>query len=815
MKYIYAILFFGFSLPVQAQVNRSAKIEGSVTTSDGKPVEAVSVSLKGTSLGASTNTKGQYLIKNVRPGNYTLVATGVTIKRQEKNVSVQNGQTAAVNFTLDVSAQDLQEVTVNGSKTNKFAVKESDYVSKMPLKNLENPQVYNSVSKEILNEQLVFSVDDATRNVPGLQKMWDATGRGGDGGAYYSSRGFVTSSSLRNGISGLVTAGIDAINLEKLEVLKGPSGTLFGSTLTSYGATINRVTKKPYENFGGEISASAGNFDFHRFSVDINTPVTKDKKLLFRLNSAYNYQGGFQQNIFARNLAVAPSLQYKPNDRLTINLDAELAYGKNTGNQIFFFYFPTATLGITSADKVNVDYRNSLMGDGLTQQSRNTNFFGQVNYKISEHFTSSTNFASSKSFSNGYSPYFYLIPDTTVTHNPADLGKSNYVTRADQSTRNSKSYYIEAQQNFNGDFQIGSLRNRVVLGLDFLLLNPTINFYGIDPFDVVPTRGADYSGFNGTALDARYAAIANPTPYISNVKTRTYSAYVSDVLNLTDNLMALAALRVDRFDNKGGLTYSPVDPYKQTAFSPKFGLVYQPLKDRVSLFANYQNSFKNLGYYNAFDPSSTNTQLPILPALAKAEQANQIEGGIKLDILDGKISSTISYYDIEVKNTLRADLRAPAVAQIQNGMKVSRGIDFELMANPVKEFNALIGFSYNENHFKNASADVDGLRDAYSMAPYTANFWLSYRFINNGIKGLGFGFGGNYASDNKVVNNRLSGEFVLPAYTVLNASAFYDIKKARISAKVDNLTNEKYWIGYGTMNPQRPTNFAVSLAYKF
>ncbi|MFD2144597.1 TonB-dependent receptor plug domain-containing protein [Mucilaginibacter antarcticus] len=73
--------------------------------------------------------------------------------------------------------------------------------------------------------------------------MWDATGRAGDGGGYFTLRGFPTQTRLRNGVSGLVTSTVDAVNIEKVEVIKGPSATLFGSTLTSFGGLINRVTK--------------------------------------------------------------------------------------------------------------------------------------------------------------------------------------------------------------------------------------------------------------------------------------------------------------------------------------------------------------------------------------------------------------------------------------------------------------------------------------------------------------------------------------------------------------------------------------------
>jgi iron complex outermembrane receptor protein len=167
--------------------------------------------------------------------------------------------------------------------------------------------------------------------------MWEATGRGGDGGAYYASRGFVVQSALRNGIAGNVTSSIDASNIDRIEIIKGPSATLFGSSLTSYGGLINRVTKKPYDSFGGEASISAGNFDFQRVSADINTPLDARKKVLFRLNTAYNNEGSFQNTGFNRTIAVAPSLVYNATERLSISVDAELFYGKSIGKPIFFF----------------------------------------------------------------------------------------------------------------------------------------------------------------------------------------------------------------------------------------------------------------------------------------------------------------------------------------------------------------------------------------------------------------------------------------------------------------------------------------------
>ena len=275
------------------------------------------------------------------------------------------------------------------------------------------------------------------------------------------------------------------------------------------------------------------------------------------------------------------------------------------------------------------------------------------------------------------------------------------------------------------------------------------------------------------------------------------------MLNLTDNLNILTALRVDRFENKGGTEGGELKPFSQTAFSPKFGVVYQPVKDKLSMFVNYQNGFNNKGTYVSENG----------PLNAKPEQANQFEGGLKVDALNGKLSGTVSYYSIQVKDILRAGEKANT--QIQDGTQLSKGIEFDFIANPVSGLNLIAGFSYNDSKMEKADADVNGRRPATASSPYLANLWVSYRLPQSSIKGLGAGFGLNYASDNKILNSASMGEFTLPAYTILGATIFYDQPKYRIGLKANNLTNERYYIGYTTMNPQKLRNFAASVSYKF
>lgn len=791
---ILAILLLINTIPAMAQQTRGI-LKGKIITGKNEPAENVSVTLKGTKFGTITDENGLFEIKAPQ-GSYILVISEVGAKVQEKPVTVTTGQTTTLPaITVDNTVHGLQEVNINANKTNKFKRTRSEDVAKMPLANLENPQVYNTVSSQLIQEQLIFSVDDALRNAPGLQKMWDATGRGGDGGAYFNSRGFIVQSSMRNGIAGKVTNSIDAANIERIEIIKGPSGTLFGNALTSYGGLINRVTKKPYDTFGGEVSLSGGNFGFYRGSADINSPLDKDKKVLFRLNTAFNHDGSFQNNGFSRNVVIDPSIVYKANDRLTISADAELSYGKNVGKTIYFFPYGLTVeqLGFNSADKSNINYKQSYHGDGLTQISQNRNIYGEVKYKISDAWTSRTNLSFTHSYSDGHGLYYYLLPGDSISRN-------------DQATRNSKDDMIEIQQNFNGDFKIGKFRNRFVGGLDFFRENSQQYFYGSTLDTVSATGNHNYNNFNGAAMDAMYAAGNIGFTYPAMYKRNTYSAYISDVFNITDQLMASAGLRVDRFDNKGNYdptTQKTSGAYKQTAFSPKFGLVYQPVKDHISLFANYQNSFNN-------QTGTTENNKPLKP-----EQANQIEGGVKLDLFDGKLSSTVSYYDIKVKDIVRPSTVNP-VLSVQDGTQFSKGIEAEVIANPLPGLNLTAGFTYNNSKLtKTADATVEGLRPATAGSPYQANFWASYKIQQGAVKGLGFGVGGNYASDNKVINSHTLGVFTLPSYTVLNASAFYDTNRYRFGAKLDNFTNQKYWVGYGTVNPQKLRSFALSATYKF
>jgi iron complex outermembrane receptor protein len=275
MKPIY-LLSLLLIVHVTAFSQTTGTIRGTVKTSDGNPAEYVNVGIEGTTKGTVAGRNGAFEIKHITPGNYVLVASFVGLESQKQNIEVKAGEVTTVEFALNETSHRLQEVIVSARE---LLNKEDNYVAKTPLKKMENPQTYNSVSTEILKQQAVTRFDDAFRNIPGVYRTWESTGRDGDGAAFFALRGLEGQPSLVNGLPGITNGNLDPANIEEIQVLKGPSATLFGANATAYsnyGGLINTITKKPYFKTGGEISYNIGSFGLNRIAIDVNTPLSKE-----------------------------------------------------------------------------------------------------------------------------------------------------------------------------------------------------------------------------------------------------------------------------------------------------------------------------------------------------------------------------------------------------------------------------------------------------------------------------------------------------------------------------------------------------------
>ncbi|MBS1665300.1 MAG: TonB-dependent receptor, partial [Bacteroidetes bacterium] len=638
---------------------------------------------------------------------------------------------------------------------------------------------YSVVTKEIMKEQLITDYNSAFKSIPGagVPLVYN------QGRSSFLSRGFNTENLVRNSVSGFVYTNIDPANLERLEAIKGPSGTLFNSSMISFGGLFNRVTKQPFDSFRGELSYTGGSFDLNRLTFDLNTPLNNEKSALLRVNGALHTEQSFQDAGFTRSYMLAPSFVYKASDKLSFLLDIE-ATSFNATSPIRFAPFSGGK--IHDVRDLGMDYKRSFANNTVDYTTRQVNIFGQINYQISSQWKSQTLYTRTFSTTRGYVGQL--------------IGKSDSTLQQSVQPQDFPYYGTNIQQNFTGDFFIGKMRNRLVAGVDLYnqksdwtqttVLMPIINFRH---------PGAAYNNYNSDKIDSAAARTARVN-YRTN--QTTYGVYFSDVLNLTEQLNAMVSLRADRFDNKG--TYYPaqdstVGSYTQNSLSPKFGAVYQIVKDRVSLFGNYMNGFSNIG---GTDFSGVSF---------KPQHANQWEGGVKLDLLGHKVSATFSYYDIRVANVTRDDT-AHAGYSIQNGTQLSRGFEGEIIANPFAGFNIVAGYTYNDSKYTQANKSVQGLRPATAGPANLANLWMSYRVVGGKVKGLGFGFGGNYGSSG-FQSNTSTFVFTIPSYLVLDATVFYDQPSYRIGVKVDNLTNEKYWSF--RLAPQNPTRVSANITFRF
>lgn len=758
-----------------AQNPANGTIKGRVTAEDGEKVPGVGIRIKDSRKQTLSNESGSFIFRNLAPGTYVVEAFVAGHEMISKSVAVAAGETAEVSFQLTASQQTLQEVIIAGGK-NKFAKKESDYVARMPLKNLENPQVYNIVPSELIQEQGILDYKDAIKNVAGV----NSTETVSNGRTSTIIRGFRTANYIRNGMVSNQLVTVDVANLERIEVIKGPTGTLFGSGAVSYGGLVNRVTKKPFETFKTDLGFTVGSFGLNRVTVDLNAPLNDDKSALLRVNFGRYASESFQESGFKRNYFLAASFSYKANEKLSFLIDVEMF--RNYGTPSVAYLNPLTGVTDYKAAMAQYYYRTYYSND-LTSTFPGYTLFGQMNYKLNSKWNTTTVFST-----GGVNARNQLQFAGTLL-----AGKDSLSRRIQKYSHNYNT--IQIQQNLNGEFQTGSIKHRVLIGADYLadITQPTYitNYMAENVSTIAPTPPMLRED-----IDRRIAA-TTPASYFKNQADR-YGIYAGDVVNLTEQLLLMASVRWDKVDNKG--TYSFLNGkttgnFSKSSFSPKFGAVYQVIKDQLSVFANYQNGFT----YSASTDKLGN--------IFKPEQANQWEGGVKADLFHNKLNVTLSAYDISVTDKLRSDPTDPAF-MIQDGTQKSKGFEAEVIANPVPGLNILAGYGFNESEITKANANV-GKRPARSGAKHMGNAWISYRLTQGKIQGLGIGGGVFYNSETAFDD---ANTLFFPSYALVNGTVFYDRPGYRIGFKLDNITNVMYWGPWG--EPQPPRNYAVNLTIR-
>ncbi len=838
-------------------------IKGRIVDINKNALPGVNVYIKNSINGSETNMNGGFSIK-YNTKKPVLVISFVGYKTKE--IKINNSTDLGV-ITLYEGNELLQEIVLE-TRNNKFSRKKTAYVSKLPLKDIENPQVYSTVTSELLESQIITNIDDALNNATGVSKLWESTGRSPDNGTgWFSTRGFATQPALVDGMPGYVLTAVDPSYIERIEVVKGPSATLFGSTVSSLGGLINIVTKKPKQGTQGSLSYTMGSFGLNRVSADVNTALSKTDELYFRLNTSYLTQDSWQDAGFRNSVFVAPSFSYRINNKLNVSLGFEYSKTEQTNPSMLFVRRGMPLLAKTPAE-MEVDPNKSYTSNDVTLKTPMFNIRGIIDYKLSDNWTSQTIMAGVHGSTKGYYQYnidgaaaamgvlqpFLQTPLASLvapilTESGGLLQRDAFARIFDYRDIESSKFNI--QQNFTGDFKIGDVRNRLVIGLDYVtrngnsrnksgnpVLETTSTFplllstlQGFDP-DTAAALKAQLAGFpyfdafvsakgdivnSSFTPNAKYAIskskldgiFANVPVVAWQHKSNTFATYVSDVINITPNLTANIGLRMDYFDQQGE-TSNPDDGFTKTTFSPTAGIVYQPIPSKLSVFTNFQTGFiNNDPVYNAATASYD---------LFEPTKAKQFETGIKTNLDGGRLNLGVSYYHITANDRLISDPRSLLFPQsLPTEETVSKGFEFEANYNPISGLNIRGGYAFNDSKItKTTIAELQDRRPEEAGPQSTYNLWGDYTFDKNGfLNNVGVGFGLNGASEHYTMNSGVTGKFTLPSYTIYNTALYYSTSKFKVGLKINNLTDKIYYKGWSTINAQAPRAFLGNITYRF
>lgn len=784
------LLLLPITLSLSAQ-QKQAIISGRAFTSDGKPASNVNVIVEELHKGEMSDKQGFYKISGIPAGHYTVLFSSIGLQPVKVKIDIETGKDLQLeDVILTEAVENLQEIEVMANKRNPFAEKISQSVAKLPLKDIENPQVYNTITKAVLKEQVVTDLNTALKNATGITRLWESTGRQNDGAEYYTMRGFSLQPTIINGVANISNGALDPANVENIEVVKGPSGTLYGGNLIYYGGLINVITKKPYDTFGGEVGYITGSYGLNRVTADINSPLSD--KASVRVNAAYHSEKSFQDQGYSKSFFIAPSFKFKASDKLTFFINTEYkSLERSTAPMIFLYR--SAPVTFSNIDLFKKNYKKSYTSDDLPISNPTYGIQAQALYQINGNWNSQTIVSASNTKSDGY--YHYLWDNV----NGSDF--TRYISKLNSSTD-----ALNVQQNFTGDHKFGNMRNRVVIGADYLQKEFHNNSYPWVGNGVVSLSNQTDTGIlSATGVDALLTGAGD----VSNSTVKIWSGYISDVINFTPQLSAMAGLRLDNYS--AVTSWNSEEVKNQVTFSQKLGLVYQPILDQLSIFANYMNGFQNLEPVAQYDNSGNSTM-----KILKPEKANQWEVGFKTNLYRDRLSLTASYYDISVSNKTMAD-PANILNVIQGGKVKSRGVEVSLIANPITGLNMIAGYSHNYNKITKDAAEGDyvGLRSEDSGPANLFNVWVSYRLTSGSLKGWGVGAGANYASEYKTINRHSTGSFTLPSYTLFNALISYNGDNYTISLKGDNIGNKKYFGGWSTVTPQKLRTISLALNYRF
>ena len=661
----------------------------------------------------------------------------------------------------NVSSVDGENVIVVTARN--FVPEGSSTASKSDIPLIRTPQSVSVVTRDqidLLNfvdaQQAVRYVSSVTGENYGPDLRYD----------FISVRGF-TPRQFVDGLAAPVSTtiqsvGVDLYGFESLEILKGPASVLYGSAPP--GGIYNQISRRASFDFGGEVQAKYGMYDYKSVSASITGPISDS--VAVRMTALGLDRGAERRKVDAQRLLVSPTFTWKPGAGTSITGLAYYQYDRVDGDTNGFL--PAhGTLLPNPVGKI--DHRANFGEPDFNKFARKQWGIGwDAAHELSPGVTIHSN-----------TKWFYYHETSRVIYGAGLLDADFNGTPDDYRTLTRFNFpYDEKVNSFATDlrlaakFDTGTVSHNFLAGLDYRSVS-NVSAFGF-------TGASNIDIFNPV-----YNASPNVNPPLSfpfsNIKLNQTGLYAQDQLGF-GNLYILLGGRYDwvKLKDRNGGTKAD-----QGKFTWRVGANY--VLD--SGFAPY------IGYAKSFEPVIGTDSITGDPF--KPSSGRQIEGGIKYNSrgTDVKINATAAIFDIRQTNVVTTGTSIVPVFGTQSGEVKSSGAELEVVARIREQLSIAAAYSYNDANVTKDANFPAAVGSALVTTPkHKATLFVDYTIQRGSLGGLGFGAGVRHYSKSA---GSLPGAFnpvVLfgEASTTFDAILHYDTPEWRFAINASNLFDKRF-----------------------
>ena len=743
---LFAPLFALWLVLPQRLAAQSAAVTGKVTDASLAPVAGAHVVVAAADGVASpatdTDTNGEYSL-SLPPGSYTVTVSAAGFTAASVRVTVPLTSPIA-NLVLQV-AGFRDAVTVNGESGYVVPVISTATRTPTPLRDV--PQSVSVVTRELIQDQVMMSMADVVKYVPGIESHQGENNRD-----QVVIRGNSSSADFYvNGVRDDVQYYRDLYNLDRIEALKGPNAMVFGRG--GGGGLINQVTKQAGFQSSNEVTAQLGSFDNRRFTADVDRPLSST--VAVRLNGVYENSDSFRDFVNLERYGVNPTVTFAPSDRTRVIVNYEYLHDRRVADR-----------GITSFHGSPADVPISTYYGDPDQT------FVRANVNLAsttiEHNTGHLSFRNQTLFGDYDRGYQNFVPGV-VTPDGSQVTLSAYNNATARQN-------LFNQTDLTYTVTTGAVRHTLLAGAE-VGLQSTDNFRNTGYFNNLTTT--ILAPFDDPTISTPVTWRQSASDADNHLRTNVAAAYLQDQAELSSHVQLLGGVRLDRFDltyhnNRTGDALDRTD----NLVSPRAGLVYKPTVP-VSLYSSYSVSYL---------PSSGDqfSSLTSITEQLKPEKFTNYEVGAKWDAMSA-LSLTAAVYRLDRTNTRSIDPNDPPRI-IQTGSQRTNGVELAANGRMSKDWSVAGGYAYQDAYVTSATASARQGATVALVPQNTFSLWNRYQFVPR----VGAGLGVIYRSD---VFAAIDNSVTLPGYVRLDAAAYVNVSKDwRLQANIENLTDKTYFV---------------------